>query len=322
MLNQLTTIISITSLAVSFHATVYAATIELPVEHSFPEGVTVSSNGTFYIGSMKEGSISRALPGENKAVPFIEAGANGLVSVLGLYVDERDNILWACSSDAGHLGYGVSNLMGTHPPAVKAFDLTTGAAKASYDLPGGGFCNDLTMDKKGTLYVTDSWSPRILKLPHAGTKLIEWINNPDLGAEQWSLNGIDADNALDLIYVVNQKAGSLWQIPIESNGSSGQPAEISLSKKLRSPDGLKLIAPNTLAAAEGGSGGMSIININQNEKKGEIRRISEGLDGIATFAYHNGSAWIAEAQGGHFWCAPQECKSPTFPFKIKEVPLH
>ena len=95
------------------------------------------------------------------------------------------------------------------------------------------------MDKKGTLYVTDSWSPRILKLPRAGTKLVEWINDSGLGADQWSLNGIDVDNSLDLIYVVNQKLGSLWQIPIQANGSSGKPAQISLSKELRSPDGLK-----------------------------------------------------------------------------------
>ena len=321
MLKQLTKIVSITSLAISLTATASAATIELPKEHTFPEGVTVSSNGTFYIGSMKEGSISRALPGTNKAVPFIEAGSNGLVSVLGLYVDETENILWACSSDAGHLGYGVSNLMGTNPPAVKAFDLTTGAAKGSFDLPGGGFCNDLTMDKKGTLYVTDSWSPRILKLPRAGTKLVEWINDSALGADQWSLNGIDVDNSLDLIYVVNQKVGSLWQIPIESNGGSGVPAEILLSKDLRRPDGLKLIGPNTLAAAEGGSGGMSIIHVNQTEHKGEVSRVSDGLNGIATFAYHNGSAWIVEAQGGNFWCAPESCGKPSPPFRLVEVSL-
>ncbi|MCJ8297671.1 MAG: hypothetical protein MJK13_01885, partial [Pseudomonadales bacterium] len=152
-------------------------------------------------------------------------------------------------------------------------------------------------------------------------KLVEWINDSALGADQWSLNGIDVDNSLDLIYVVNQKVGSLWQIPIESNGGSGVPAEILLSKDLRRPDGLKLIGPNTLAAAEGGSGGMSIIHVNQTEHKGEVSRVSDGLNGIATFAYHNGSAWIVEAQGGNFWCAPESCGKPSPPFRLVEVSL-
>ena len=34
--------------------------------------------------------------------PFIKAGANGLVSVLGLYVDDAHGTLWAYSADAGN----------------------------------------------------------------------------------------------------------------------------------------------------------------------------------------------------------------------------
>ena len=61
----------------------------------------------------------------------------------------------------------------------------------SYDFPGGGFANDLTFDSDGNLYVTDSWSPRILRLKAGDTVLEEWINDPRLGVDQWSLNGID-----------------------------------------------------------------------------------------------------------------------------------
>ena len=53
---------------------------------------------------------------------------------------------------------------------VKAFDLQTGAAKGSYDFPGGGFANDLTFDAQGNLYVTDSWTPRILRLRAGGSE--------------------------------------------------------------------------------------------------------------------------------------------------------
>ena len=124
--------------------------IVMPGERDFPEGVTATSDGTFFAGSMEEGSIMRAQPGATQFEPFIEAGANGLVSVLGVYADEAHNTLWACSADAGN-----GKLKGSAPVAVKAFDLKTGAAKGSYDLPGGGFPNDLTVDAQGNLYVTD-----------------------------------------------------------------------------------------------------------------------------------------------------------------------
>ena len=63
------------------------------------------------------------------------------MSVLGLYADDARGILWACSSDAGN-----GKLTGAAPVGVKAFDLQTGDARGSYDFPGGGFANDLTID--------------------------------------------------------------------------------------------------------------------------------------------------------------------------------
>jgi hypothetical protein len=50
-----------------------------------------------------------------------------------------------------------------------------------------------------------------------------------------------------------------------------------------------------------------------------VRRISTGLDGIATFAMRDGSAWLVENQGDHFWgMAPD----PVKPFRLVEVPLN
>ncbi|MEW5956322.1 MAG: SMP-30/gluconolactonase/LRE family protein, partial [Chloroflexota bacterium] len=259
--------------------------IILPGDRLFPEGVTVTRDGAFYIGSMEEGLILKADPGMKEAGPFIEAGANGLVSVLGLYADDAREILWACSADAGN-----GKLVGTAPVGVKAFDLKTGAARGSYDFPGGGFPNDLTLDAEGNLYVTDSWTPRILRLPAGGSALKEWINDPQLGVEQWSLNGIDFDKESGVIYTVNQLKGKLFRIAVEPDGSAGQVTLIHTSQELRRPDGLKVIGPDTLATAEGGAGGMAVIKIKGDSA--EVTVISEGLDDVSTFAYYQGSAWI------------------------------
>jgi len=296
--------------------------IIIPGDRYFPEGVTVTHDGTFYVGSMYEGCIMKVPPGAKVAQPFIEAGANGLVSVLGLYVDHVRGLLWACSADAGN-----GKLTGSAPVGIRAFDLQTGAARARYDFPGGGFPNDLTVDDQGNVYVTDSWTPRILRLSGAkfsrgaaSSTLEEWINDPQLGVEQWSLNGIDFDRDSRVIYTVNQRAGKLFRIAVEPDGSAGAVTLIRTSQELRRPDGLKVVGRNTLAAAEGGAGGMAVIRITGNTA--QVTRVSEGLDQVATFAFYRGSAWIVENQADHFWDPANAGPDADPPFRLVEVPLN
>jgi sugar lactone lactonase YvrE len=288
--------------------------ITIPGDRYFPEGVTVAADGTFFAGSLFEGQIMRAAPGATRMEPFIEPGVNGLVSVLGLWADDARNTLWACSSDAGN-----GRLAGTAPVGVKAFDLKTGAPKGSYDFPGGGFANDLTLDRDGNLYVTDSWAPRILRLPAGGSTLTEWINDAQLGIEQWSLNGIDYDRFNNVIYTVNQREGQLFRIVIEPDGSAGSVTLIETSQELRRPDGLKLIGPDTLATAEGGAGGMAVLDI--NDDRAHVRRVPAGLDGVTTFALYQGSAWVVEGQSDHFWDPEQAGPEADPPFRIVRVAL-
>lgn len=288
--------------------------IIIPGDRFFPEGITVTSDGTFFVGSMEEGCIMRAAPGATQFMPFIPAGSNGLVSVLGLYVDETRRLLWACSADAGN-----GRLTGRAAVGIKAFNLFTGEPRASYDFPKGGFPNDLTIDAQGNVYVTDSWTPRILRLAAGSTALEEWINDPQLGTEIWSLNGIDFDRDREVIYTVNQRAGKLFRIGVTPDGQAGQVTLVETSRPLRRPDGLKLIAPDTLATAEGGSGGMAVLRLTGD--RAEVITINEGLDCVATFAYYRDSAWVVENQGDHFWDPANAGPDAEPPFRVVEVPL-
>ncbi len=286
----------------------------IPGERYFPEGVAAAQDGTLYVGSMELGCIMRAAPGAKSFEPFVPAGANGLVSVLGLYVDQPRRLLWACSADAGN---GV--LAGSAPVGIKSFDLATGEPHGSYDLPGGGFPNDLTIDPRGNVYVTDSWSPRILRLADGSDALAEWINEPQLGVEQWSLNGIDVDTTSGVIYTVNQRAGKLFRIAVNPDGSAGQVTLIRTQRQLRRPDGLKVIGRDKLATAEGGAGGMAVLHLHDDQA--DVITVNEGLDQVSTFAFHQGSAWVVENQADHFWDAAHAGPDADPPFRIVEVPL-
>jgi sugar lactone lactonase YvrE len=307
-----------------------AGTITIDKERFFPEGTTVDSSGTFYVGSMDQGLIYKAGAASKTAVPFITPDAtNKLVSVLGLYAHDASSTLWVCSSDAGN-----SQRKGTAPVALKSFDLATGALKGSWDWPMptttpvagatvNGFCNDITVDSAGNVYATDSWYPRILRLPAGATSttmLAEWVTSPIFDATQWHLNGLDVDPAGANLYAVENHPGHLYRIAITSGGAAGMVTEIKTSKPLRGPDGLKVINATTLAVAEGDTGGMALIELTGDG--GKVRTVNTGLDGVATFALRGGSSWLVENQGDHFW-NPTGPNGPNAnkPFRLVEVPL-
>jgi sugar lactone lactonase YvrE len=290
--------------------------------------VAVDRNGNFYIGSMDLGVIYKGTADNPTATPFIPAGSNGLVSVLGLYADDPANTLWVCSSDAGN-----GQRTGTAAVALKAFNLTTGAPMASYAWPAptttaipgatvNGFCNDVTVDADGNVYATDSWYPRILRLRKGATALDQWVSDPILGAGQWHLNGLDVDQSSGNLFVFDQgtdaQSGKLFRIPITGTGAAGTITEFSLPARLKHPDGLKVIAPNLLAMGEA-AGAVSLIRVTNNT--GTVSTVHSGLRGAATLALHQASAWVVEGQGDHFWNPTAAGPNANPPFRLMEIPL-
>jgi len=122
-----------------------------------------------------------------------------------------------------------------------------------------------------------------------------------------------------VIYTVNQRAGLLFRIAIKADGSAGAVTPIKTSQELRRPDGLKVIGLDTLATGEGGAGGMAVITVQGDQAS--VRRLPAGLDGVATFAYYQGSAWLVENHADHFWDPANAGPEANAPFRIVEVPL-
>jgi sugar lactone lactonase YvrE len=306
--------------------------IETRTTAFFPEGVTIDADENFYVGSMNLGRVHRVASDGTTTGAFIEPSTeNGLVSVIGLYADSANDVLYVCSSDAGN-----SQQTGDAQAAIKAFDLTDGSFIASYEWPAyadpwidmadsgvpdgvNGFCNDMTMDADGHLYATDSWYPRILRLPAGGTELEEWLVDTDVfpSSDPWHLNGIDFDPSSNTLYAVENHPGALYAISIMNNGNAGGVTEITTQRPVYMPDGLKVIGDGVLAIAEGQTSGLSIVELTGSE--GFVRRISTGLDGVATFAMLGSSAWLVENQGDHFWGGDGMA---TKPFRLVEIPLN
>src|SRR6266481_8341691 len=163
--------LAILALMLSF--TLQAATqqiesIPVPVTKAFPESITSTSDGALFVGRLGDGGIVRVKPGTDESSVFVQPGAAGSRSILGVFADEASGTLWACSNDLSALG-GPATGSDTGS-ALKGFDLKTGDGKRSVLLPGSrAFCNDITVDGKGSVYITDSANPVILKLSPGAT---------------------------------------------------------------------------------------------------------------------------------------------------------
>jgi hypothetical protein len=95
--------------------------------------------------------------------------------------DENSNSLWACSNDLSAIGVLVAE--SDSKSTLKGFDLKTGAGKVSAVLPNEhSLCNDIAVGQDGSVFVTNSAAPEILRLPPGSQRLEVWITDSLLQA--------------------------------------------------------------------------------------------------------------------------------------------
>src|ERR1700684_2215467 len=143
-----------------------AAEILIVDDKSQPESLTVAPGGTLIVGSASTPFIYKVRPGSTTAEKFVDASAEGDGTFFfGMLADAATNTLWACQ---------LTPVPGTTPvkrhTALRRFDLTTGAPKLRWDLPGdNSTCNDLSIGPDKALYFTDTANSRIYKLAASAT---------------------------------------------------------------------------------------------------------------------------------------------------------
>jgi len=279
-------------------------------DNFFPEGITISNNGDIFVGSLKENKIVRFKNKEKYSETFVPSNSNGLMSVIGIIADDRNKILWACSSNPGVTNYPTQNPI----VSLKAFDLATGDHLQSYKFPNGGFCNDIAIDNNSNIYITDSFNPRILRLNKSESRLENWFENKAFEGEGFNLNGITfIDNK---IYTVKMNSGELFEIGIGENGKPVNFNKIDLPRSLNAPDGIEAIDKNNLLVVENRTPSTwkgSLISINLS-KEPTIKIIKDNLDTPTTVSLKGETAWILQAQFSHLF--GDEKDTPPGPFEI------
>jgi len=270
---------SVCSLAASDRAEITFADARI-----FPESLTSTKNGDLYFGALGQDAVYRAGKNDTQATVWIKPKSNGLTTVLGVFADEKARTLWVCTSASG--GRNGQPFVGE--TALKAFDLKTGAFKASYPFPGNGLCNDVAVAKDGTVYAADTILARVLRLKKGATALDVWATDTMLLAGADGLALLDDGN----LYINSVTQSTLLRIDVNKDGSAGKITKLETSRPLMGPDGMRSVGKKTMLLVEGGR----LDEVTINGDKAEIKVLKEGMTGITAVTLTGNTAYVAEAK--------------------------
>jgi len=253
---------------------------------SQPESLTVAPGGILIVGSASTPFVYKVRPGSTTPEKFVDASAEGPGTFFfGMLADAATNTLWTCQ---------LTPVPGTTPAqrrtALRGFDLSTGAPKLRWNLPGeSSTCNDFAVGPDQALYISDTTNRKIYKLP-AGA------SSAELFLEDRALYGIDGITFLDgTMYVNNVFSNNLYRIPVDAAGKAGQPVDIWMDQPVKGPDGMRA-AKGKLLVAENGSGKISVITVKGD--KASVKVIKEGLKTPTAVEPAGDTLWIAERGTG------------------------
>ncbi len=196
-----------------------------PAAGEFPEGIAVDKSGNIYVSLDGLGQVRKISPdgSESLFVDFGEAGA------LGLAVDAPGNVYVARNSG--------------NPATHGVWRISPDGAGER--LPGSEqivFPNALAFDKRGNLYVTETFGlddagnfidGAVWRIPPGGSAEL-WIRHPSLAGVNWpdlpfpfpiGANGISYRHGA--LYVANTEQAHIVRIPVLKDGSAGMPEIIT-----------------------------------------------------------------------------------------------
>lgn len=273
-------------LVISFAQVASAAEILIADAKSQPESLTVAPGGVLIVGSASSPFVYKVRPGAFTAEKFIDASAEGPGTFFfGMLADASSNTLWTCQ---------LTPVPNTTPvqrhTALRGFDLSTGAPKIRWNLPGDNTtCNDFAIGPDKALYITDTATGRIYRLP-AGASTAE------LFLESRLLQGVDGITFLNgTLYVNNVMFNKLYRIPVDAAGKPGQPVDIWMDQPVKGPDGMRA-ANGKIFVAENGGGKVSALTINGD--KATVTVIKEGLKTPTGVEPAGNTLWISERGAG------------------------
>lgn len=296
----------------------------VPVLHSFldstqvyPESVTVDpSTGTFYVGSVKEGTIYKGQAGTPRLQVFSPGGADGRAIATGMFYSK-----------------GRLVVVGRQTGLIFVYDANNARLISKLDngLAGKTFLNDVTFAADGSAYVTDSVNPVLYRvapaangyelqefLKYDGT-VVKWVMAQ--GAAGINVNGIVATGDGRYLIIGKRNENALFRVDLKSK----EIVPISMpAGMLNTPDGL-FIDGNTLYVAQNTPKAVGVVKLSADFTSASLERnIPHPTFAFPTsVAHYEGRLLVVSAQFDTAGspAAVQGTQPPVVPFWVSEIPL-
>jgi sugar lactone lactonase YvrE len=196
----------------------------LPAGSSGPEGLEVDSSGQVYVTTFGFTSAGEA-PGPGQLFVFNAAGellrqvaiAGSSAHLLGLRFHPTTRALLV-------IDFGGTKVLEVDP--------ITGASQVFMTLPPlphpllGAGLNDITFDRAGNVYVSDSFQGVVWKTGQSGGVANVWVDDELLrtrGVPPFGANGLRFNNEETALFVTNTGNNTIVKVPV-AGGSPGTPA--------------------------------------------------------------------------------------------------
>ncbi len=273
LLSFWTTSLALFTLAADSNAQETLRAYAPPILHSFldsanvyPESVTVDqSSGTFFVGSVKEGTIYKGKIARPSLEVFSPGGADGRSIATGMFfaddrlvvVGRQTGLIFVYNTKNGRLISKLDNGLRT----------------------GQTFLNDTTFAPDGSAYVTDSINPVLYRVAPTGTGQyqlqeflkfagtpVTYVNAP--GAAGINVNGIVVTSDGRYLIIGKRNENMLFRVDLKSREivPVNMPAGM-----LNTPDGL-FLQGNTLYVAQNVPKTIAVVKLSSDFSQAELER--------------------------------------------------
>jgi sugar lactone lactonase YvrE len=246
-----------------------------------PEGVAVDKRGNVFVSFPGLGEI-RKVERDGSESLYAELPTSAGFGPLGLRADASGTLYIAVS---------------TFDPATRGV-YTVSREGAVARLLGTGaivFPNDVTFDKRGNLYATDTILGAVWRIPAAGGPAELWFQSPLLeGTGDFGFGFLLGANGLAYrqgeLFVANTEGGRIVRIPINPDGSPGTATVLSDAPAIFALDGISLDVHGTIWAAVIGQS--TIVKVSPTGEASVFATAADGLDWASSLAFgKNGDLW-------------------------------
>ncbi|GAA3902976.1 hypothetical protein GCM10023084_64350 [Streptomyces lacrimifluminis] len=233
----------------------FAGTVRCPLPRAltvtapgvYPEGVAWDpTRKAFLVGSSAQGTIS-VVRADGSVTPLVAPFA--MVSVLGITVDARRGRVVAAYTDYFFRLMGIVDPSLPPVSGVGVFDLATGAVQHLVDVSDGQAlprANDVTVDRDGTIHVTDAGIDTVTSVSRDG-KVLNILRDDRFLTDNTGPNGI-VHHPAGFLLMGKYDGGRLFRV---DSPRSARPkvSEVRLDRAPASVDGIALRPDGSLVVA-------------------------------------------------------------------------